>query len=95
MPWQPTSVRGICAGAGFGLRQSLDTVGAFVGPLLALLLMWLTADNFRAVFWFAVIPAFLAVGFMIFGVSEPERPAGLRKVHPPLSLGELRRLSLA
>jgi MFS family permease len=82
-------------GASFGLRQSLDTVGAFVGPLLAILLMWLTVSNFRAVFWFAVIPAFLAMGFMIFGVSEPERPAGLRKVRFPLSLSELKRLGLA
>src|SRR4029077_1071440 len=82
-------------GASFGLRQSLDTVGAFVGPLLAILLMWLTVSDFKAVFWFAVIPAFLAMGFMIFGVSEPERPAGLRKVQFPLSLTELKGLGLA
>src|SRR6516164_6600107 len=77
-------------GASFGLRQSLDTVGAFVGPLLAILLMWLTASNFTAVFWFAVIPAFLSMGFMIFGVSEPERPPGLREVRFPLSFVELK-----
>jgi hypothetical protein len=47
--------------------------------------MWLTVSDFKAVFWFAVIPAFLAMGFMIFGVSEPERPAGLRKIQIPLS----------
>jgi MFS family permease len=82
-------------GASFGLRQSLDTVGAFVGPLLAILLMWLTVSNFRAVFWFAVVPAFLAMGLMIWGVSEPERPAGLRKVRFPLSLIELKRLGFA
>jgi hypothetical protein len=45
-------------GASFGLRQSLDTVGAFLGPALAIGLMWYTADNFRAVFWAAVVPAF-------------------------------------
>jgi len=55
-------------GASFGLRQSLDTFGAFVGPLLAIALMWLTVNNFQAVFWFAVIPAFLAVGLLVFGV---------------------------
>jgi MFS family permease len=82
-------------GASFGLRQSLDTAGAFIGPLLAILLMWLTASNFTAVFWFAVIPAFLSMGFMIFGVSEPDRPAERRKVHFPLGLSELRRLGLA
>src|SRR5215831_2792438 len=60
-------------GASFGLRQSLDTVGAFVGPLAAIGLMVLTADNFTAVFWIAVIPAFLCFGLMIFGVEEPAR----------------------
>jgi len=82
-------------GASFGLRQSLDTAGAFIGPLLAILLMWLTASNFTAVFWFAVIPAFLSMGFMIFGVAEPDRPAERRKVRFPLSLTELRRLGPA
>jgi MFS family permease len=60
-------------GASFGLRQSLDTVGAFVGPLLAIALMWWTSDNFTAVFWFAVIPAFLALALIVFAVREPER----------------------
>jgi len=59
-------------GASFGLRQALDTVGAFLGPLLAIVLMLLLADNFRHVFWFAVIPAFLAVALLLFGVREPE-----------------------
>lgn len=79
-------------GASFGLRQSLDTIGAFAGPLLAILLMWLFANNITAVFWFAVIPAFLAMLFMIFGVQEPDRPPGLRKVKSPLSRDELKRL---
>src|SRR6267378_3155575 len=52
-------------GASFGLRQSLDTVGAFIGPLLAIGLMWLTAFHFKAVFWIAVIPAFLSVGLIL------------------------------
>src|SRR5881394_3640811 len=47
-------------GASFGLRQSLDTIGAFAGPLVAVGLMWLTADHFQTVFWIAVIPAFLS-----------------------------------
>ena len=82
-------------GASFGLRQSLDTVGAFVGPALAIALMWLTANNFRTVFWVAVVPAFLAVALLVFAVNEPERPAGLRKVRSPLSIVELGRLGLA
>lgn len=67
-------------GASFGLRQSLDTIGAFLGPLLAIVLMWLTTDNFTAVFWVAVIPAFMAFGLMLFAVREPSRPAELRRV---------------
>ncbi|HEX2531434.1 MAG TPA: MFS transporter [Burkholderiaceae bacterium] len=59
-------------GAAFGLRQALDTAGAFTGPLLAIGLMWLWNDNFRAVFWAAVIPAFLALGLLVIGVREPD-----------------------
>jgi MFS family permease len=82
-------------GASFGLRQSLDTVGAFIGPALAIVLMWLTANNFRTVFWLAVIPALLCVALLVFAIHEPERPAGLRKVRSPLSVVELKRLGLA
>lgn len=78
-------------GASFGLRQSLDTAGAFIGPLLAIGLMWLTADDFRAVFWLAVIPAFLALALMVFGVREPDRPAGPRRLRFPLQRAELAR----
>jgi len=81
-------------GASFGLRQSLDTAGAFIGPALAIGLMWLTADNFRSVFWVAVIPALLCVALLVFAIDEPERPAGLRKVRSPLSVAELKRLGL-
>jgi len=82
-------------GASFGLRQSLDTVGAFVGPLLAICLMWLTADHFVSVFWIAVIPGFLAFALILVAVREPERPAGLRQVRMPLSRSELGRLGAA
>lgn len=60
-------------GAAFGLRQSLDTVGAFLGPLLAAGLMLLWADNFRKVFWVAVVPGALAVLLLVLGVREPAR----------------------
>ena len=59
-------------GAAYGLRQSMDTVGAFAGPLLALALMAATGDDFRLTFWFAVIPAFACVALIVFGVREPE-----------------------
>ena len=69
-------------GAAFGLRQSLDTVGAFIGPLLAIGLMLLWANDFRAVFWVATVPAFLCVALLIFGVREPERPHGTVRNNP-------------
>jgi MFS family permease len=69
-------------GASFGLRQSLDTVGAFLGPLLATVFMLLWANDFRAVFWVAVIPAFMAVALLIFGVHEPERQSTAQPVNP-------------
>jgi MFS family permease len=82
-------------GASFGLRQSLDTVGAFLGPLAAIALMWLTADDFAAVFWIAVVPGFLAFALIIVAVPEPERPRELRPIRSPLSRRELRRLGSA
>lgn len=81
-------------GASFGLRQSLDTIGAFVGPMLAIFLMWFTANNFKIVFWFAVIPAFLAIALVIVGVQEPERTAELRRIKSPLTPSEFKRLGL-
>jgi MFS family permease len=62
-------------GAAFGLRQSLDTVGAFAGPLLAIALMLAWHDDFRAVFWVAVVPAVASFLLISFGVREPEAPA--------------------
>jgi MFS family permease len=82
-------------GASFGLRQSLDTVGAFIGPLLAIALMWLTANHFRAVFWVAVVPAFLSLALIVFAVHEPERAPTQRKVKFPLHRDELARLGRA
>jgi MFS family permease len=78
-------------GAAFGLRQSLDSVGAFVGPLVAALLMLLWANDFRAIFWVATIPAFMAVALLIFGVKEP-KSAGLEKRTNPISKANLARL---
>jgi MFS family permease len=79
-------------GASFGLRQSLDTIGAFLGPLLAILLMWATADDFKAVFWVAVLPAFLATSLILVGVREPHGKTRSKPVRSPLSRTELARL---
>jgi MFS family permease len=81
-------------GAAFGLRQSLDTVGAFLGPLLAVALMLLWADDFRAVFWVAVIPGLLSVAVILWGVHEPRRQGTDRKTNP-LRRDNLNRLSPA
>lgn len=78
-------------GAAFGLRQALDTVGAFLGPLLAVLLMILWANDFRAVFWVAVVPACLSVVLLFFGLREERRHAAPLKVHP-FRMQTLRRL---
>ena len=81
-------------GAAFGLRQSLDTVGAFLGPLLAMGLMLLWANDFRTVFWVATVPAFLAVALLFFGVQEPEGRSDGKPVNP-IRRENLRRLSPA
>lgn len=78
-------------GAAFGLRQSLDTVGAFAGPLLAVVLMWLWAGDFRAVFWVAVVPGGLAVLLLLLGVREPAPHAQAVRENP-IHVDNLRRL---
>jgi MFS family permease len=69
-------------GAAFGLRQSLDTVGAFLGPLLAVAIMLTWADDFRLAFWLAAIPGVLAVALLTFGIDEPAHEPGARRVNP-------------
>lgn len=81
-------------GAAFGLRQALDTVGAFLGPLVAVGLMLLWANDFRAVFWVAVIPGLMAVALLAFGVQEPVHRQTDKRTNP--IRGEtLRRLGSA
>jgi MFS family permease len=83
----PVNVRG----AAFGLRQSLDTIGAALGPLLAIVFMLLTASNFIVALWIAVIPGFLSFLVILFVVREQDHPTA-KPVHLPLSFGQLRRL---
>ncbi len=78
-------------GAAYGLRQSLDTVGAFTGPLLAMALMVLTQGNFTAVFWFAVIPAFISFGLILFAVKEKAAANDRKRAHR-LRFTDVRRL---
>jgi len=78
-------------GAAFGLRQSLDTVGATIGPLLAIGLMLLLDDDIRAVLWFAVIPALFSVAILVLFVREPKpRASETRRV--PIKLAEVSAL---
>ncbi len=86
----PAAIRG----AAFGLRQALDTAGAFLGPLLAIGLMLLWANDFRAVFWVAVIPGFLSVALLVVAVREPDQPAGEHRGNP-IRRDNLRRLGHA
>ena len=65
----PPAIRGAC----FGLRQSMDTVGAVLGPALAIMLLFWFANEMKQVLWFAVIPAVIAVLLIVVGVEEPER----------------------
>ena len=80
-------------GAAFGMRQSMDTVGAFAGPTLAVALMAASGDDFRFVFWIAVIPAMAAVAVILLFVREPERPATPAHARrSPISREQMRRL---
>lgn len=85
----PAKIRG----AAFGLRQSLDTVGAFLGPLLAVALMLWWANDFRAIFWVATIPGLLAVLVLLLGVTEPPNINHHRS--NPIRRENLQRLSSA
>jgi MFS family permease len=84
----PVEIRG----RAFGLRQAMDTIGAFIGPLLAIGLMLLFANDIRAVFWVALIPAALCVACVVFAVDEPAAPAAPTSARPPLLLHEVKAL---
>jgi len=81
-------------GAAYGLRQALDSVGAFAGPLLAVAIMALTADDYRAVFWLAGLPGAVAVAILVLGVREPAAHAS-KPARRPISAADLRRLGRA
>ena len=81
-------------GAAYGLRQSLDTIGAFLGPLLAVALMFLWDNDFQSIFWVAAIPAILSIALLGFGLKEP-RTAVVQKRTNPLRRENLKKLSAA
>jgi len=69
-------------GAAFGLRQSLDTAGAFLGPFIAFVLMFLLHSSFRLIFWCAVIPAVIAVLILVIGVTERKNSSKISTSNP-------------
>lgn len=70
-------------GAAYGLRQSLDSAGAFLGPALATLLLLFWSDDLRTVMWVAVAPALIAVAILAFAVKEPRSLApSVRRSNP-------------
>ena len=86
----PKEVRG----RAYGLRQSLDTAGAFIGPLIAIGLMFLLAENMRAVFWFALVPGMIAVLCVLLGV-EDQGSGGAPVSRSPVRLQDLAGLGRA
>lgn len=86
----PAEIRG----AAYGLRQALDTLGAFLGPLIAVALMLLWNNDFQLIFWMAVIPALLSLALLGFGLKEPTSPV-IEKRHNPLRRERLQQLPSA
>ena len=86
----PPAVRG----AAYGLRQALDSVGAFIGPLLAVALMAWFANDLKAVLWVAVLPAFIAVALLAAAVREPAGPQRGSEVRAPLAWSDAKRLQI-
>ncbi len=81
-------------GAAYGLRQALDSVGALLGPLLAVGFMIWLANDIRAVMWVAVVPAFIAVALLMIYVREPEHAQALGHAKAPLTFVDIKRLPL-
>ena len=81
-------------GAAYGLRQALDSVGALTGPLLAVALMIWFANDIRTAMWIGVGPAFIAVAVLLAFVREPERSTAGGRARTPLTISDVKRLSL-
>ena len=81
-------------GAAYGLRQSLDSLGALVGPLLAVLFMSWLANDMRTVLWIAVVPAVIAVALLVFGVRDPVRTASVTRASRRFTFALARKLPI-
>jgi MFS family permease len=78
----PPEIRGAC----FGLRQSMDTIGAFLGPAVTIGLMYAFSENIPLVLWIAVIPALVAVSLIFIGVDESEHEHSAQRFRSPIRL---------
>jgi MFS family permease len=85
----PSPVRG----SGFGLRLALYTTGAVAGPLTAIALMRLSGDDFRLVFWVALVPGFASIGVLLVGLSEPPNVRGAPSWRLPIRRRDLVQLA--
>lgn len=85
----PTEIRG----SGFGLRLTFYTTGFVLGPLTAIALMALSGDNFRLVFWIAVVPAFAAIAVLLLAVKEPSQHRLASEPWWPIRISDLRKFS--
>jgi MFS family permease len=83
----PAPIRGAC----FGLRQSMDTVGAVLGPLAATVLLWMLANDIKQVLWFATLPAIVTVFLIVVGVKEPDRATDSSR--PPIRFAALKQFT--
>ncbi len=81
-------------GAAYGLRQALDSLGALLGPLFAVVLMIWLASDIRSVMWFAVLPAFISVSLLVVYVREPPRSQPPERAKAPLKIADAKRLPL-
>lgn len=81
-------------GSAYGLRQSMDSAGAVLGPLLAVVFMIWLANDIRSVLWIAVIPAFIAVALLVFGVQEPGQIGTRTGARVPVSFADMKQLAL-
>jgi len=62
-------------GRAFGFHRALDTLGAVVGPMVALLAIHFLDNNFRLIFFLAFIPAFIGILLLLFFVKEKKKEA--------------------
>ena len=59
------------SGAIFGFHRGMDTLGAAIGPVAALVLLHFFPENFQLIFLLAFVPSAIAVAFTLFVKDKP------------------------